>query len=62
MFAFLCIDPLEDDKDDILQLIQKAHAATDPIIIIRSGKYIFGHEAQSCKGEDLLCGMGLSKA
>jgi hypothetical protein len=62
MFAFLCIDPVEDDKDDILQLIQKANAATYPIIVTRSGKYIFGHEAQSCKGEDLLCGTGLGKA
>ena len=39
-----------DDKDNYLQFIQKAHAATDPIIIIRSGKLIFGHEAQSTKG------------
>ncbi len=42
---------LGDDKDDILQLMQKAHMATEPILVIRSGKLIFGHEAHSTKGK-----------
>ncbi len=44
---------LGDDKDDVVQLIQTVHAATEPIIIIRSGKYVIGHEAQSTKGDDM---------
>ncbi len=40
-----------DDKNDYLQLLQKAYSATEPIIINRSGKYIFEFtEAKSTKG------------
>ncbi len=49
MFGLLYIE-LGDDKDDIVRLIQTAHAATEPIIITPSGNYVIGHEAQSTKG------------
>ncbi len=44
---------LGDDKDEIVRLIQRAHAATEPIIITPSGKYVIGHEALSTKGIDM---------
>ncbi len=49
MFGLLYI-LLGDEKDDIVRLIQTAHAATEPIIITPSGNYVIGHEAQSTKG------------
>jgi hypothetical protein len=48
--GFILYVCLGDDKDAILQLMQKAHTATEPILVIRSGKIIFGHEAHSTKG------------
>jgi hypothetical protein len=44
---------LGDDKGDVVRLIQRAHAATEPIIITPSGNYVIGHEAQSTKGDDM---------
>jgi hypothetical protein len=41
-----------NDKVDILKLMQKSHTAKEPIIVVRSGKLIFGHEAQSTNGEE----------
>jgi hypothetical protein len=49
--GFILYVSLGDDKDDTLQLMQKAHMATEPILVIRSGKVIFGHEAHSTKGK-----------
>ncbi len=40
-----------DDNNEYLQLLQKAYSATEPIVINRSGKYIFEFtEAKSTKG------------
>ena len=41
---------LGDDKNDVLEFIQRLHAATDPVIVLRNGRCIFGVESLSRKG------------
>ena len=41
---------LGDDKNDVLEFIQRLNAATDPVIVLRNGKCIFGVESLSRKG------------